>query len=154
MKQILIVREIFADRSVGQIEKIIEKSEAGRYNGNYYNYMDFVDLDESFNNYKAYQLQAAWNVGTEEWDISLKDSAAQEYRLEILDLLRKKRQSLLDEADYLINYQADNAIDTTNARAWRQNLRDVTNSYKNEDGSLKASIESVDIANFTFPAKP
>lgn len=48
-----------------------------------------------------------------------------------LSEIRKVRQPLLVEADYLVNIALDNGFDIAPYRQYRQQLRDITTNYQN-----------------------
>jgi hypothetical protein len=78
---------------------------------------------------------------------------------EKLNAIRQHRIPLMNEADIQINilFDADNDISLASWKSYRQNLRDITNNYKNEDGSPKTitldlvtNIET----DISWPIKP
>lgn len=71
----------------------------------------------------------------------------------MLQNLRIARQNLLLEADISINKLDDTGMSSTAFRQYRQQLRDVTENFKNPDGSISDSILSVDL-NSILPKKP
>lgn len=70
-----------------------------------------------------------------------------------LDELRAARAPKLVEVDVLVNDLAleDTAYTLSQIKTLRTALKDVTNAYKNEDGSAKAEIASLNLAAFVWP---
>jgi hypothetical protein len=60
----------------------------------------------------------------------------------MLDIVRKQRAPLLDQADIAINKAIDKGEDATPLRVYRQALRDITTTFAN------------DLANVAWPVKP
>jgi hypothetical protein len=75
-------------------------------------------------------------------------------RNDVLNQLRSRREPLLKDADNEVNKLEDNAQDASAMRAYRQALRDVTNDYIKVDGDPKVAVDSIDLENFAWPAKP
>lgn len=83
-----------------------------------------------------------------------KATADQSMRESKMQMLRLKREALLADADIEINKIEDASGDSTAMRAYRQALRDVTETYKKVDGDWKVAVDSIDVDTFEFPAKP
>lgn len=81
-----------------------------------------------------------------------------EYTVEIIDItnelklkrIRERRNSLISEADIVVNKAYDSGSGIAAAKAYRQALRDITNAFI-ADMSL---LDSVDPETFEFPVKP
>jgi hypothetical protein len=71
-----------------------------------------------------------------------------------LDELRSARAPKLAEVDLMVNDLAldESAHTLVEIKAYRLALKNVTEAYKNEDGSAKAGIASLDLATFTWPS--
>jgi hypothetical protein len=83
-----------------------------------------------------------------------KTGADQEIREAIIEQIRVLRAPLLSEADITINILEDAGQDVSAWRAYRTQLRDITEQYKKVDGDWKVAVESIDVENYEFPAKP
>lgn len=97
------------------------------------------------------KYRAKWKevggVGTvEQSDIDDQD------REEKLQAVRDHRSPLLAEADIEINKLLDSAGDESAWRTYRQNLRDITDSYKADMSTLDA-VDDVE-ADVSWPTKP
>lgn len=108
-------------------------------------------LDSSYKYVKAVEA-----VEGKESYILLRKKADTDQRLreEKINQLRVKRQLLLNQADIEINKLVDDGEDASSWRAYRKQLRDVTEQYKKVDGDWKVAVDSLDVQSFEFPAKP
>ena len=80
--------------------------------------------------------------------------ADQEIRSNKMRELDTKRQVLLKEADVKINILEDASQDASTYRSYRQQLRDVTEPFKDDSGDWNSSADILDVENYSFPAKP
>lgn len=71
-----------------------------------------------------------------------------------LDKLRELRKPLLIQVDIEINILEDQGLDSTAMREYRQALRDITKQYVKVNGDPKVSVDSIDLANYSWPTKP
>jgi len=110
-------------------------------------------------------------MGTEQ-EVVVLDQAAKDARLAAeaqaaesqsylnkLNQIRNVRQPLLLEADVNINilFDTDNDISLPSWKNYRQELRDITDNYKNEDGSPNESaLDEIDdiLTDISWPVKP
>ena len=81
-----------------------------------------------------------------------KTGADQLIRQKKMDSLLKDREALLKEADIAINIAFDADEDITALKAYRQALRDVTETHKKADKSWKVAVDS--LTEITWPVKP
>ena len=116
-------------------------------------------VDEEGNPYldPAYKYIAAVEaVEAKESYLSLrkKPEADQILRENKINQLRAKRAPLLTEADVKINIAEDDGKDASAWRAYRKELRNITEQFKKVDGSWKVAVDSLNFESFKFPAKP
>lgn len=71
-----------------------------------------------------------------------------------INQLRARRIPLLVEADVKINIAEDDGKDASAWRAYRKELRNITEQFKKVDGSWKVAVDSLNFESFKFPAKP
>ena len=79
----------------------------------------------------------------------LVESAAKA-RAKKLEVIRARRDALMNDADIAVNKAVDSGKGLPAAKTYRQALRDITNSFI-ADMSL---LDAVDAQAFEFPAKP
>lgn len=116
-------------------------------------------VDEEGNPYldPAYKhVDAVEAVEAKDSYISLrkKPEADQMLRENKINRLRAKRAPLLAEADVKINIAEDDGKDASAWRAYRKELRNITEQYKKVDKQWKALVDSLDVESFEFPKKP
>lgn len=71
-------------------------------------------------------------------------------RAKKLEIIRSRRNALMNAADIVVNKAYDNGSGIAAAKAYRQSLRDITDAFV-ADMSL---LDAVDAETFEFPAKP
>lgn len=158
MKKALIWKEEKEGRVVGQVERVDEAEKIDAVNGNLYNYMEKVEVPQDLEDLSIQYLEGVFVEETEEvgahWAVQKKDGTDDILRNNKLDSLRQKRVPLLEEADKEINKLEDKGESTSSWRSYRQALREATDVYKDVDGKAKDTIDSVDMDNISWPAKP
>jgi len=111
-------------------------------------HVEMLDIPENLQNEPEEDLKT--EISNEQFAIVKK--TVNELRMIKMGKLLGERAFLLYEADVEINKKVDAGQDASAWRTYRQALRDVTEPYKNEDGSLKEIVDNLEILD--YPAKP
>jgi len=85
------------------------------------------------------------------------DAKVQVDRERQLALMRQMREPKLVVADHMVNdLVTGDRTDTADVQAYRNSLKDITNTFKDEQGAAKDTIDSLeaDLSNLTWPTKP
>lgn len=85
---------------------------------------------------------------------SLKLNKKQRLANSVLGQIRHLRNALLSAADVEIYKLEDLGQDASLMRSYRVQLRNCTDSLKNEDGSAKLECADIVAENYLFPVKP
>lgn len=72
---------------------------------------------------------------------------------ENLRMIRSERDKLLVKADHAINTLEDEGQDASALKSYRKELRNCTDSLKDEDGNAKIECADLDPSQFQFPEK-
>jgi hypothetical protein len=75
-------------------------------------------------------------------------------RSEKLDLIRYLRDQRLMQADHAIFKAEDNNQDASALRAYRAQLRDFTEQFKDENGNPSSILDDIIVDEIQFPEKP
>ena len=84
-------------------------------------------------------------------DQSLKEKTL---RAKKLSIIRAIRDSKLVEADHAIFKAEDAGQSSTALRAYRAQLRDFTQQFKDENGNPSSNLDEVIVSEIIFPAMP
>ena len=108
-----------------------------------------ASLDSSFIHSPATEAVEAKKAS---FKLKKKTGADQLIRQKKMDVLLEDRDALLKEADIAINIAFDADEDVTALKAYRQALRDVTETHKKVDKKWKAAVDSLE--SLDWPVKP
>ena len=104
--------------------------------------------------YRDSWTDSSGDITVAQADIDAKD------RGDKLDAIREHREPLLEEADKELHKHSDgdaNAVGLeADWKAYRKNLRDITDQYKDVNGDPTSAIDGVDdpATDVTWPTKP
>ena len=110
----------------------------------HYGYLIPINIQKQDNSYKAYQIYSL-SLTTHELDKAfgeLKEQFPSDYKNAAFYLIRKKRDQLLSECDWVVaKYTEKNQEIPTEWKVYRRTLRDLPDLYENPD-------------DVVFPEKP
>ena len=144
-----VITELFKHYQVGDIMDINDYDE---WKGFWTGFTTVVSVPAELQHLSIDLLKAELVDG--EYEIQKADGADQAYRDGKMTQVRHNREALLTEADNEINKIEDTSGDASAWRTYRVALRDVTEAYKETDGSWKSDVDSLDASAFSWPTKP
>jgi hypothetical protein len=142
----MIKQKVLIDNGI--IERIGNDYEIDQHD---YLNQNLVRIDLPVDLYGEEQRFLKYENGQISLDQSLK---IETLRAEKLSSIRKIRDSKLVEADHAIFKAEDAGQSSASIRAYRAQLRDFTQQFKDENGNPSSNLDEVIVSEIIFPAMP
>lgn len=154
MKKARVFIQAYGGQDIGHIHDVVPMDAEKVLEG----ILQEVEVPDDFNKDIVTAVIAEDGSITFEEDASKVEAQIGLSRATKLSQLRKLREALLAEVDLMINDLAldDTALTQVQVKSYRQELKDVTEPYKNyaSDEGHAAALDSLVVAEFTWPTKP